>query len=234
MKEKLCLLLKSKGVKAKLVVVTGLILAITVLGATYAFKSHENQLTNLLKAHKVSGKIIENGGSPGTEAGEEEFTLTPGSNVTKEVQFENTGDTAVFLRVAYAEMWTAQDGKLLTHDPSYATPNWATAWGSEWSDGGDGWYYYNKILKAGDTTDEVLSSVSFLNTPALPTEYAQGNYQLTFAMEMVQCSNEELVNTDALSKTFGKTATITGMTTEKGLVNGVLKGAVTGGTVSWS
>jgi hypothetical protein len=225
MKEKLCLLLKSKGVKAKLVVVTSLILAITVLGATYAFKSHENQLTNLLKAHKVSGKIIENGGSPGAQDGEAEFTLTPGSNVTKEVQFENTGDTAVFVRVAYAQTWCDQDGKLLVHNPSYATPNWTGDWTSDWRDGGDGWYYYNKILKAGDTTAKVLNSVGFLDTPTLPGEYATGEYELTFVMEIVQCSDEEEVNDDALSKTFGKTATVSGMSFKDG--------AVTGGTVIW-
>ena len=230
MKEKIRLKIKNKGLKARAILVVSLVLILTVLGATYAYTTHENELINLLKAHTVSGEVIE-GGSVGEE---KEFSLTPGGNVEKKVQFKNTGDTAVFLRVAYAEMWTDEDGKLLPHDPSYATPNWAAAWGSEWSNGGDGWYYYKKILKAGDTTAEVLSSVSFLNTPTLPTEYAQGNYQLTFAMEVVQCSNEATVNTDALSKTFGKTATITGMTTEKGLVNGVLKGAVTGGTVSWS
>ena len=228
MKEKLCLLLRKSGIKAKVLVITSLILTITVLGTTYAFKSHNSQLTNLLKAHKVSGGIIENGGSP--EGGEGDFTFTPGGNTTKKVQFENTGDAAVFLRVAYAQTWLDKDGELLAHgpsapDPSYATPNWTGNWTSEWFYGDDGWYYYKKVLKAGDITDEVLDSVGFLNTPALPDEYATGKYELTFIMEIVQCSDEAKVNEDALSKTFGKKATISEISIEKG--------AVTGGTVTW-
>jgi hypothetical protein len=221
MKEKIRLKIKNKGLKARTILVASLVLTITVLGATYAYTTHENELTNLLKAHTVAGEVIE-GGSVGEE---KEFTLTPGGNVEKKVQFKNTGTAAVFLRVAYAEMWTDKDGKLLLHDPSYATPNWTGDWTSDWSDGGDGWYYYNKILKAGDTTAEVLSSVSFLNASGLPTDYAEGDYQLTFAMEMVQCSDEKLVNDDALSKTFGKEATA---------VLVIEKGTVTGGTVSWN
>jgi len=222
MKEKIRLKIKSKGLKARAILVVSLILAITVLGATYAYTAHKNELENLLKAHIVSGEIIEEGASVGDS---KDYQLTPGANTAKRVQFKNTGDVAVFVRVAYGETWVDKDGKPLVHMASYATPSWTSNWTSEWTNGGDGWYYYKKILKAGDTTAQVLSGVSFLNTPTLPTEYAQGDYQLTFVMEVVQCSDETAINNNALSKTFGKAATAD-------LV--IEKGTVTGGTVNWS
>jgi len=223
MKEKLCLMLKNKGFALKLAVVTALVLTMTILGATYAYQRHENRLDNLLKAHSVSGEIIENGNPTGEQ---EDFTINPGATIPKEVQFKNNSDAAVFLRVAYAETWMDKDDALLPYNGTHATPNWSGDWSSQWSDGGDGWYYYKVILKAGDTTPVVLDSVEFLNTPALPSDYADGKYQLTFVMEMVQCSDEPTVNTNALSATFGKTATVSGMTTTNG--------TVTAGTVNWN
>ena len=223
MKEKLRLMPKNRGFVAKLVVVTSLVLTMTILGATYAYQRHENELDNLLKAHNISGTIIENGVPTGEQ---EDFAINPGgAPVSKEVKFENTSDSgaAVFVRVAYAQTWMDEDGALLAYDSTYATPNWSSAWTSQWIDGGDGWYYYNEVLKAGDITLAVLESVNFASS--LPGGYATGQYQLTFMMEVVQCSDEEEVNEAASLATFGKKATVSDMTTENG--------AVTGGTVSW-
>ena len=226
MKEKLCLRLKNRGFVAKLVLVTSLVLTVTILGATYAFRSHNNELDNRLKAHSVSGAIIENGAPTGDDKG---FSINPGGEVTKSVQFKNTSDAAVFVRVAYAQTWMDEDGTLLAHSPSYATLNWNASLASDWESSffaSDGWYYYKKVLKAGETTTAILDSVEFLNTPTLPSEYADGKYQLTFVMEVVQCSDEEEVNEDASLATFGKTATVSNMTIDNG--------TVTGGTVEWN
>ena len=222
MKEKLNLLLKKPRSKVRTGLIAGLVLTLLALGATYAYSVHKTQLDNLLTSHGVSGAVIENG-DPTSDI--EDFTLTPGADVTKKVQFENTGNAPVFVRVAYAQTWLNKDGALLLYDESYATPKWTSEWNSEWSDGGDGWYYYNKVLKAGDITNEVLTSVEFLGTPPLPDEYVNGKYQLTFVLEVVQCSDEEDVNDDALMATFGRSATISDMK--------VTNGTVTSGDVTW-
>jgi len=227
MKEKLCQVFKNKNFITKAVVVTALVLTVTILGATYAYQKHANELDNLLKAHSISGEIIENDAS--VEDNQGDFSIIPGANVIKKVQFKNNSDAAVFIRVAYAETWMDEDGALLAHNPLYATPNWTIAWtasNGQWHSGGDGWYYYKSILKAGDITPAVLNNVRFANAATLPSEYATGQYQLTFVMEMMQCSGESTVNTNALTATFGKTATVSGMTTTNG--------AVTAGTVNWN
>ena len=206
MKEKSNLTGKKPRSKMRVVIILGLVLTLGILGGTYAYSVHQTEADNLLTAHTVSGEVIENGASVGEE---EDFTLTPGEEVTKEVAFKNTGNAPAFVRVAYAETWMDTSGALLVHDPTYALPNWTSEWSTEWSDGGDGWYYYNKVLNANTSTDMVLSSVEFLDTPALPDEYANGQYQLTFVMEVVQCSDDEDVNDDALTQTFGRTASVT-------------------------
>jgi len=86
MKEKLCLMLKNRGFVAKLVVVTSLVLTMTILGATYAYQRHENRLDNLLKAHSISGEIIENDAS--VTNNQKNFGIIPGANVGKKVQFK--------------------------------------------------------------------------------------------------------------------------------------------------
>ena len=218
MKEKLNRLLEQSRLKVRIIAVLGLVLLTGILGATYAFRSHNNELDNLLKAHKVSGAIIEN---EVPVSGENDFNQKPtGNNIGKKVQFRNTGDVAVFVRIAYAQTWQDKGGGMLPYVQNGATFDWND---SEWTDGGDGWHYYKKVLKAGDTTAPVMNTISF--NAGLGADYKEGGYQLTFVMEMVQCSDETAVNNAALSATFGKTATVSGMTIDNG--------AVTGGTVNW-
>ena len=206
MKDKLNLTSQKPRSKMRVAIILGLVLTLGILGGTYAYSVHQTEADNLLTAHSVSGEVIENGTSVGDD---KDFTLTPGTDVPKEVAFKNTGNAPVFVRVAYAQTWMDTTGALLVHNDGYATPKWTTEWTSEWSDGGDGWYYYNKVLSAGTTTADVLSSVEFLDAPPLPDEYANGQYQLTFVMEVVQCSDDEDVNEDALTQTFGRTASVT-------------------------
>ncbi len=81
----------------------------------------------------------------------------------------------------------------------------------EWVDGGDGWYYYKKVLKKNETTARILNGVIF---PTVPEEYETANYRLFFKAEVVQCSdgshtlNSEDVNDDATYKMFKKVAKV--------------------------
>ena len=220
MKEKLCRVFKNRGFVAKIAVVTSLVLTVTILGATYAFRSHNNELDNRLKAHSVSGAIIENGAPTGEEEG---FTINPGSSVPKVVQFKNTSDADVFVRISYVYTWMDEDGALLPHNGAYASSEWSSDWNNNWSHGMDGWSYYNKVLKPGESTPAVLESVRFAS--GIPSEYADGKYQLTFVLEVVQCSDEASVNNAALLATFGKSATVSEV---------IENDVVTGRMVTWN
>jgi len=205
---------KKRGFLRRIVLglsVAGMVAAIG--GFAYAASLHSVQQTNILQSRDVSVKIDENFPDP---------TITPGETKTKAVAFTNTSSAPVFLRVSYAETWT-NGGQWLPDDGSHAVKNWTPAWNADWVDGGDGWYYYKKVLAAGASTGDILSSVTF--PPGLASPYADGQYSLSFTAEAVQLSDETLVNTQATQTVFGKTATVT--------ITSTGNGAVTAGTVSW-
>ena len=138
----------------------------------------------------------------------------------KEVSFKNEGTADVFLRIAYAETWIYSDssaeGKeeiLLPNrnipgdDDSIVAKDWQSPWKDYWFDGGDGWYYYKKVLKAGQETDEILRSVTFRSNYD-DSRYASAEYQLHFQVEAVQASDELTVSRDAVKEVFDKTIAV--------------------------
>jgi len=195
-----------KGQVKSLVILILMTLIVLGVGVTYAYNQHNTQVDNFLKASQVAGEIIENGQLVGVE---KPFSLDPGYDVEKRVQFKNTGEAPVFVRISFGETWLDSDGKWLTNDNEYATLYWTEAWAEEWQLKADGWYYYKKILKPDALTSEILTNVEFDAHENLQLEYQTAKYQLFFTMEVVQCSADMTVNDKALKATFGRGATIT-------------------------
>mgnify|MGYP004517584545 CR=1 FL=1 len=177
-------------------------------GAVQAWNTHTATQVNQLESHTVSATI------------EESFpdkTVKAGATKKKAVMVKNTGTAAAFVRVCVAEYWTTDTEQLLGVDE--VTKNWSTAWKDNF-ELRDGWYYYKKVLPAGGSV-QVLDSVTF------PASVPNGaSYHLDFQVETVQVSGEAAVNKDATNTLFGRTGTVSGMTT--------LHGAVTGGDVTWT
>lgn len=150
----------------------------------------------------------------------EEFpdrTVGAGMTRTKRVTLQNTGTAAAFVRVSYTEGWETDTARLV--GDTQVTKDWTASWGRDWDDGGDGWYYYKKILPAGEGI-RILDGVTF--PAAVP---AEARYTLDFMVETVQASDENGVNADATGALFGRTGTLSGAS--------VTGGAVTAGTVIW-
>ncbi|MST82367.1 hypothetical protein [Bilifractor porci] len=211
--------------KAKLRIFILGCLALLITGSSLAFWSGKIDHTNRLKADQMSAKI-EEVFDPDSEAR---------GTVPKSVSFQNDSSCAAFLRVAYAETWDS-NGLLLNNQidgKDVAVKHWLSGFGQDsdlWKDGGDGWFYYKKILQPGEKTDPVLESVTFpfpqtdasVAFPDINTSdnYAAASYQLYFRMELLQVSdshatlNSEEVNEKASSTIFGKTATVSGDSVE--------------------
>lgn len=177
-------------------------------GAVQAWNTHTATQVNQLESRTVSATI------------EESFpdkTVKAGATKTKAVMVKNTGTAAAFVRVCVAEYWTTDTEQLIGVDE--VTKNWSTAWKDNF-ELRDGWYYYKKVLPEGGSV-QVLESVTF------PANVPNGaSYHLDFQVETVQVSGEAAVNKDATKTLFGRTGTVSGMTT--------LHGAVTGGNVTWT
>ncbi len=201
--------------KNKKLIIAASLLASLVVGETYAWVASSLTVDNELIGHTTQVEVVEDK----FYKGENE------SWVTKEVYFENRGSSAVFLRMSYQEYWEYNDQLLPNSIPGASGATGADVAtkvfnakvfqpsdekNTLWLDGGDGWYYYTKVLPAGGKTDEVLKQVKF------PTEYAgeyakykDAEYHLYFKVEAVQAStspktlNRDDVNAKATAKVFG-------------------------------
>ena len=184
-----------------------LLVVLAAVGVTGATIVHKVSLENPIKTPKVEGTI------------EEEP-----SGTTKNTQFKNTGEADVFLRVAYADSWSYTvegETQLLPNEAqkkdgtgtmTVAEPNWNET--NNWSLGKDGWLYYKKVLKVGETTPKIVEAVSFKDSATLDTlvdaaAYKNGKYELHFTMEVVQASDEIQVSEDAIRTLWGSEYTPT-------------------------
>ncbi len=190
-------------------------LALLTIGSSFAFWSGKIEHTNVLKADEMKAEIKEVfEGSP-----------EPKGTVTKEVSFKNNSSSAAFLRVSYGETWEKLESRetvLMNNQidgKDVATKNWQNGFGENsdlWTDGGDGWFYYNRVLEPAGETDKILTSVTFPEYVGAYADYCIATYQLYFRMELLQVSdsqftlNSDEVNKKASLSVFGKEAVVNG------------------------
>ena len=124
-----------RKVLSKLLPMIVLVSVSIAAGVTGATVIHSMQLENPIKTPVVEGGVTEN--------------LDQGA---KEVSFTNNGEADVFLRVAFAQSWVAQDGTVLPNHITDASGQSLPAavpslsLDGNWESGEDGWYYYKKVL----------------------------------------------------------------------------------------
>lgn len=192
--------MKFKKIKKKPLFFLLLLLALGIVGTTFAYYYTEIAIPNQFRAMTYNVTI------------EEEFNNTWG---TKKVSFVNNEETntPVVLRINYNELWRKEvNGVKLSLDnnvngTNVVTKNWTTAFTNDFIDGGDGWYYYKKTL-AAEVSVQVLDSIalneSLISTSPYYNDYKSYTYELDFNFEAIQASSS------AISEIWGKTATISG------------------------
>lgn len=192
--------MKFKIIKKKPLFFLLLLLALGIVGTTFAYYYTEIAIPNQFRAMTYNVTI------------EEEFNNTWG---TKKVSFVNNEETntPVVLRINYNELWRKEvNGVKLSLDnkvngTNVVTKNWTTAFTNDFIDGGDGWYYYKKTL-AAEASVQVLDSIalneSLISTSPYYDDYKSYTYELDFNFEAIQASSS------AISEIWGKTATISG------------------------
>ena len=189
-----------KKIKKKPLFFLLLLLALGIVGTTFAYYYTEIAIPNQFRAMTYNVTI------------EEEFNNTWG---TKKVSFVNNEETntPVVLRINYNEFWRKEvNGVKLSLDnnvngTNVVTKNWTTAFTNDFIDGGDGWYYYKKTL-AAEASVQVLDSIalneSLISTSPYYNDYKSYTYELDFNFEAIQASSS------AISEIWGRTATISG------------------------
>lgn len=193
----------------KLLSIALFLVSAAVIGFTGATILHDLYMENTIKTPTVTGEITED----------------IHGNV-KNASFKNTGTADVFLRVAYTESWSCQMDKGTAEEKTVLLPNTGMlktggspvpmaqpVWewsgkrpeASDWYVGNDGWLYYKHVLSPNQSTGHIVTSVDFTNVLQAEDErYREANYQLHFIMEVVQCSEQPNVSTEAVKQVFGR------------------------------
>ncbi len=168
-----------------------IVLALAIAGGisfvVFAISRNESIIDNSAKIATSGVSIVENS--------------DPGFG-RKEISFYNNADTnsAVLLRVGYSEMWSDNDGNIISNlgsnSANVVTKNWTNDFVQRFVDGHDGWYYYDRTLEPLSTV-QVLSSISLSDQ-----SYNVYNYDLSFRFEAVQA------DAAAALELWGKTVTV--------------------------
>ena len=137
--------------KSIALLVSLLLLATVTVGGTLAFLvDTAGPLHNLFNPSEVTTQV------------EETINGTTKSNV----YIKNTGDTDAWIRAAVVVTWQNEDGNVYGQAPAKDTnyTNWRP--GTDWMQGGDGFYYYTKPVAAGESTATALiAEISPIGNP---------------------------------------------------------------------
>lgn len=187
-----------RKLKKKPILFILLLSVFAVIGGVWAYYNSEDTFQNQFTTNTYKNIKIE-----------EEFYDTWG---TKEVYFvnEETTNSPVVIRMSYDEYWMDSSDNYLNNNiggNNLVTKTWTNDFINDFLDGGDGWYYYTKVLNPNSSV-QVLSAIqlntSILSNYAGKRDYLTGHYHLNFNFEAIQA------NENAILDNWNKVATING------------------------
>ena len=182
-------ILKRRAFAVALIVIC---LAISAIG-TLAYYTAEERAHNVITTGGVEIEVHEWADEEKTEPFPEDGVddVTPGLEVTKIVEVENTGASAAWIRVLLEMTVTAADGETELSanlvELDYNTEKWTL--------GDDGYWYYNEALEPGDTTDPLFTKVTF--AAEMGNEYQESTCVIDVTAQAVQSANNGTSATDA-------------------------------------
>lgn len=154
-------------------------LAATAVGGTLAYFTDEKEATNTFTVGNVKIELTEpNWDASGSEDAPEVY---PGEALKKDPTVKNIGANPCFVRISV----TGWDSLAPAGDITYRTDYVADALGTDWVENeADGYFYYSKVLAAGETTDALFDQI------VIPTDLENGDgttkYDLVVKAEAVQ------------------------------------------------
>lgn len=196
----------------KILIILG-VMVLTIIGLTLAYYNSTKKFENEFHVNAPGVAVYEKFNPTDL--------WVPGEEKSKEVLFKNTGEQDMLLRFSYSIEWVPVDGKPIPSRPAdeVVTLNWNIEGNNEKGEdkaaAGAGlptdvpkdfskmnqtldgkpitYYYYNKVLKAGEPTDLVLESVKFktdLSNDEHGFNYSDQQINLTIKGETVLADSE--------------------------------------------
>ena len=168
--------------KRKVLILSVLAILLAILAAnTLAYFTADTTAHNVITTGNVDIALNEWANEERTERFEKQIDVLPGTEVTKIVEVENIGAGSVWVRIWTNGVFLSEDGTPL--DPGVYTLDINTA---DWTKQGD-FYYYNRALAPGETTEPLFTTVSF--NAAMDNRYQDSDLYLDVNAFAVQSAN---------------------------------------------
>ena len=112
------------------------------------------------------------------------YNVMPGQEVSKIVRVENTGSNPAYIRISVDKAIQLAEGAEGTLDTRLISIDYDS---TSWTLGDDGYYYYNKPLSAGDTTEPLFRNVTF--DPDMGNMYQNSQAVIKVSAQATQVKN---------------------------------------------
>lgn len=169
--------------KRKLLILSVLAICIATLAAgTLAYFTSEGKAHNVLTTGGVEIAVQEWADEDKQTPFEDLEGIMPGMTVTKIAEIKNTGASAAWVRVKVEKNIKLQGEG--TPDTGLVELTLNT---TDWTDAGDGYYYYNNTLQPGEVTAPIFTAVTF--KPDMGNEYQNATATVDVVAQAVQTAN---------------------------------------------
>ena len=168
--------------KRKLLILSLLvILAALTAAGTLAYYTDSARTHNVITSGKVNIALHEWADKEHNKPFQDKTGVMPGTKVTKIVAVENTGTGAAFLRLYVEKNVYGANQEPMKSDPvslNFDNKNWTYS---------EGYYYYNRALEPGKTTEPLFTAVTF--AAEMGNKYQNATAHVKVSAYAVQSAN---------------------------------------------
>lgn len=176
--------------KKKLIIfIIAMAALLAVAGGTYAYFTNSVITHNVISSGRVKVELIELADLSGKEF-EDIKNAMPGDSYDKIVLAKNSGESDAWVRIGFVKAAADASGKALDASAiGFATLS--DGWLEK-----DGWFYYDAVLKPGESTKPIAGKVSF--PASLGNIWQNASFTIDVTMEAVQVAHNGTDVMDAL------------------------------------
>lgn len=168
--------------KRKILILSVLVICLAMIAAgSLAYYTADTKAHNVITTGSVDIELNEWANEERTEKFENQTGVMPGKDVTKIVEVKNVGTGSAWVCVQMFVDVYAENGEGLPPEPVKLDIN-TTDWTYF-----DGYYYYNKPLAPGATTEPLFTTVSF--DEQMGNEYQNAKAMIDITAIAVQSAN---------------------------------------------
>lgn len=137
---------KRKLLKPSILMLALIVMTVCVVGSSLAY----------LVADTTA---VVNTFTPGSVSSEVKETFENGTK--KDVTIKNTGNTDAYIRAMVVITWKDTSGNVYGASQPVAGTDYTISYGTGWTLGSDGFWYYNEVVAAGESTAVLIESCEY-------------------------------------------------------------------------